>query len=61
MDHQKLFSTHLFVFDNFLDGVQYKADVEDMGTSEKFHFNEAYLLHGFGFEKFSICVVSSES
>ena len=30
MDHHKLFSTHLFVFDNFLDGVQHKADVEDM-------------------------------
>ena len=30
-----------------------KANVEDVGTSEKFHFNEAYLLHGFDFEKFS--------
>ena len=30
VDHHKLFSTHLFVFDNFLDGVQHKADVEDM-------------------------------
>ena len=30
MDHQKLFPTHLFVFDDFLDGVQHKADVEDM-------------------------------
>ena len=70
MDHQKLFSTHLFVFDDFLDGVQYKADVEDMkcyvsAAWKKRNYNEnwqtksANLQHQSEFKLFSDTIAQS--
>ena len=70
MDHQKLFPTHLFVFDDFLDGVQYKEDVEDMkcyisAAWEKRNYDNnwqtksANLQHQSEFKLFSDTIIQS--